>query len=91
MSKLKGHHLDHELVRLVIEVFNIHIALELYAEENMKKPLLECEGLQDDDRRAIRMIESALDWNGRHPSLPLATENLWREDLELRAKGLVRV
>ena len=90
MAKLKGHHLDHELVKLVIQVFNIHVPLEFYAEEKMKELLIECEGLDDEARRVIRMIESALDWKGRHPSLPLATENLWREDLLLRARGLER-
>lgn len=93
MAKLKGYHLlDHELVRLVVRLFNINLPLNLVgiADANMKKPLLECEGLEDEDLRIIRMIEAALDWKGGHPALPIATENLWREDLELRAKGLIR-
>lgn len=91
MAKLKGHHLDHELVRLVVDVFEINLSLSVYAQEKMKKVLLECEDLADEDRRLVRMIEASLDWKGGHPTLPIATENLWRDDLDLRARDLVRM
>ena len=94
MGKLKGHHLlDNELVELVRSRFNINITNHIagIADANMKRYLLDIPELGDEGGRIVRMIESCLDWKGGHPALPIATENLWREDIEDAAKGLVRV
>jgi len=94
MGKLKGHHLlDDELVELVCSRFNISITHHIawVADANRKRALLDVPELGDEGERIVRMIEACLDWKGGHPTLPIATENLWREDIEDQAKGLVRV